>query len=52
MSSKRVYGSIALQAFIGLFYALVMVGRVDNFLETVEQLSCIGYLVPTEAIGG
>jgi hypothetical protein len=32
MSSKRVYGSIVLQAFIGLFYALVMVGRVDNFL--------------------
>jgi hypothetical protein len=32
MNSKRVYGSIALWAFIGLFYAFAMVGRADNFL--------------------
>ena len=32
MNSKRVYGSIALWAFIGLFYAFAMVGRTDNFL--------------------
>jgi len=32
MSSERAYGSVALWAFIGLFYALMMVGRADNFL--------------------
>lgn len=37
---KRTYGSIALWAFIGLFYAFTVIGRADNFL--VDDIYLLG----------